>query len=56
MREGIKIEIIVRDENWRKLDSFKCGVGDFPKVIATLRKKYGLEIKRKVDWLGKFPT
>ena len=55
MREGIKIEIIIRDENWKKLDSFKCNVDNFSKVFSLLNKKYGLDFKpkRKVDWVSK---
>lgn len=58
MREGIKIEVIIRDENYRKLDSFRCDIGSFHKIIGLLKKKYGLTFKQKkeIDWLGKFPT
>lgn len=53
-KKGVKFEIVVRDENWAKLDTYKCDTRGFSKVIHLLERKYGLEKgknDRDIDWL-----
>ena len=53
-------QIIVRDENYRKLDEIKCSNTELPKYLLGIFKKYGVKAKiwfkidehkdRDLDW------
>lgn len=61
-KRGIMIDVIVKDENFRRLDKFKCRIGTFSEVVNTISRKYGEVVKEKkkednqdkdMDWLRK---
>ncbi len=41
-RRGLKITVTVQDENYGKLDTFRCHANEFPKVVKTLHEAYGV--------------
>lgn len=47
-RTGIKIEVIIRDEDWGKLDSFKCDAKNWNKIASILKRKYGLSFSPEI--------
>jgi len=47
--QGIKIEITIRDEDWSKIDSFKCDSRSFHKIVSVIKQKYGLDSRRRTD-------
>lgn len=57
-RNGLKITIIIQDENWKKIGTFKYEENDKKKkdwAIRTIKDKYNIsfkpEIDRDIDWL-----
>ena len=57
-RNGLNIVIIVHDENWKKLDTFKYSESNQKikaQIIGTLKDKYNISFKptinRDIDWL-----
>lgn len=59
-RGGEIIEIIIRDSSGAKIDTFKCSINDFPKIIKIIERKYGIKVypkkDRDIDWLrGDYP-
>lgn len=59
---GIKIELIVHDEDYKVLDTFKFKKEQAPAIANILQRKYGIifveglkkEIDRDLDWLKDF--
>jgi hypothetical protein len=61
-RGSFKIEIIIRDSNWSKIDTFKFDAKEFWKFASIIKRKYGIDYKapprkedeqKKIDLLGK---
>lgn len=50
-RGGEIIEVIIRDSSGAKIDTFKCQMKDFPRILNIIEKKYGLRKDRDIDWL-----
>jgi len=55
---GEIIEIIVRESNGAKIESYKFNVSDVNRsirILNTVKKKYGLQDKKDkdIDWLKK---
>ena len=54
---GEIIDLVIRDGSGRKIDTFKCSLKDFPKIVNTIKRKYGIVFKQEVDkdleWLKK---
>lgn len=55
---GLKFEIIIRDENWRKIEVLKSDYKNFHKIAYILFKKYDLSFfkpnekeDKDLDWL-----
>ena len=53
---GDRIELIIRDGSGGKIDTFKCPVDGFYKIVPILRKKYGVIIfkstgNKDLGWL-----
>jgi len=55
---GLKFEIIIRDENWRKIEVLKSDYKNFYKIVYILFKKYDLiffkpneKEDKDLDWL-----
>lgn len=52
-RGGEIVELKIMDSNGYKLDTFKCTLKDFPKIISVINRKYGLnfhpEITKPID-------
>ena len=46
---GERVELIIRDGSGGKIDTFKCGVNEFYKIVPILKKKYGFVIFKKQD-------
>jgi len=48
-RRGVLVEVIVRDESNRKLDTMRSDGRNFYKVARILYKKYGVRFKPEVE-------
>tara|TARA_Y100000310_G_C20518442_1_gene732397 strand:- start:423 stop:653 length:231 start_codon:yes stop_codon:yes gene_type:complete len=64
-RNGLNIVIIIHDENWRKLDTFKFSENNQKlksSIMRTIKDKYGIfqifskafkpTIDQDINWLG----
>lgn len=52
--DGYKIEIVIRDYNYRILDVFKFDASQFTKFYNIIKMKYGIQIKltdKDLQWL-----
>ena len=49
-KNGLKIEIIIRDDNFKKIDTFKFNIHEFNKFFNIIRKKYGIRTDSDIDW------
>lgn len=45
---GIKIEITIKDEDWRVIDTFKTNIKDFPKIVGIMKRQYGIDFKPEI--------
>ena len=43
-KSGYKIELIVRDQDWKKLATEKCTAKQFPDKCLDLNKRFGIPI------------
>jgi len=59
-RSGIKFELIVRDQDFKKIEIKRFTLHDFTKTIKDVGNRYGVsrkemvldkEIKEEIDWL-----
>ncbi len=41
-------EVVVKDQNGRKVEEWKCMKKDFPKVVKVLFNKFGLKMEEKI--------
>ena len=56
-RSGLNLTLIVQDENWNKLATFKWNSGNKGKqkyIIKTLEDAFGINFKSKtdIDWIN----
>ena len=49
-RGGLNVEVIIRDENMGKIETFKCRAEDFHKIAHILYKKYGIRYKPEISY------
>lgn len=59
-RNGVKIEVVIKDQNWQKIDTFKCEAKNFNKIYHMILKKYGIKVKPEtpdpaIDWMNEVP-
>ena len=61
-RNGVKFELVIRDEDWKKIDIIKFAPNNFFKTMNDIGNRYGIDIKNKklfdeveeeIDWLKK---
>jgi len=61
-RNGIKFELIVRDQDWKKIETKKFTSQDFTKTMKDIGNRYGIkkeriipnkEIQDELDWMKK---
>jgi len=61
-RVGIKFELVVRDQDWRKLETNKFTPQNFTKIMNDIGNRYGVEepdlkpnkeFQDEVNWLKK---
>jgi len=46
-KNGFKLELIIRDQDWRKIDTIKCTSKEFPKVCSDIERRFGIDTGRK---------
>ena len=61
-RNGIKFELIVRDQDWTKIETIKISPQNFSKIMKDVGDRYGIdkkmltpakEIQEEIDWMRK---
>lgn len=61
-RTGVKFELVVRDQDWRKLETNKFTLQNFTKIMRDIGNRYGLEkqdskpnkeLQNEMNWLKK---
>ena len=61
-RNGIKFELIVRDQDFKKIETKKFGPREFDTAMKDIGNRYGIkkdmlspkdDIKEELDWLRK---
>lgn len=56
-KRGYKVEVIIRDNNWSKIDTLKTDSNNFYKILKILEKKYDIKLRpttkqKQVEWLS----
>jgi len=61
-RTGIKFELVIRDEDFKKIDTIRFSSNKFIKTMKDIGSRYGIEdcmqkpnkeIQDEIDWLKK---
>lgn len=61
-RNGLKFELVVRDQDFKKLETKRFTPHDFDRVMKDIGKRYGIsnkmlsptdEIQEEIEWLKK---
>jgi hypothetical protein len=51
-RGGCNITVVIQDENWNKLATFKWNTGDLKRqyaILKTIEDAFGINFKKKTD-------
>lgn len=44
-RNGLKLELIIKDQDWKKVDTIKCTAKQFPQVLSDIERRFGIPTK-----------
>jgi len=48
-QSGFKLVIQVLDDDFRKIETFKCNAKDFPKICQILDRRFGIKYKILIE-------
>ena len=46
-KNGLKLELIIKDQDWKKIATIKCTSKEFPNVCSDIERRFGIPIKKK---------
>lgn len=46
-KQGIRLRLIVQDQDWRHLADIKTNKKDFPKVLTDVSRRFGVPIREE---------
>jgi len=44
-KNGLKLELIIKDQDWKRVTTIKCTSKEFPKVLSDIERRFGIPTK-----------
>jgi hypothetical protein len=46
-KNGMKLELIIKDQDWKRVDVIKCTSKEFPQVLSDIERRFGIPTKKQ---------